>query len=416
MQDSVAFHRLIAAAPDDDAPRLVYADWLEERGDPRGTFVRVQCALARLPADHPRRRELEQVEDSLFQSHGAAWAHGVAGRVSGFKFHRGFVDEITLRADAFLEHAPLLLRLGTIRTVHLLNAAGHVGGLARSPYLARIRALDLCANHLCDDAARLLARSPAIRGLASLDLSFNSLSSVGVQALAAAKSWPRLETLDLRGNDRIDDRAAGPLARAVMPALTTLDVRDCQLGPAGVWALIRGKALPKLTELRFAGNQLGDSGARALAASPRLPVLLATSKSLDLSHTGLGPAGLRTLVADDRLAVVRTLRLEGNRLGDSGAAALAAAKLPQLRELHLAGNDITDDGAAALAGSPLLGRLRWLGLRDNALTAAADVILRESPYWHWRTVIETEDNRPPWAGRGDAPFPLVPGDEENEGG
>src|SRR4029078_6739128 len=86
-----AFPRRAPGGPDDDAPRLVYADWLEERGDPRGTFVRVQCALARLPADHPRRRELEQVEDSLFQSHGAAWAHGVAGRVSGFKFHRGFV-------------------------------------------------------------------------------------------------------------------------------------------------------------------------------------------------------------------------------------------------------------------------------------------------------------------------------------
>ena len=98
--------------------------------------------------------------------------------------------------------------------------------------------------------------------------------------------------------------------------------------------------------------------------------------------------------------------------GDAGAAALAAAKLPLLRELHLAGNEITDDGAAALAGSPLLGRLRWLGLRDNALTPGADVILRDSPYWHWRTVIETEDNRPPWAGRGDPPIPLEPGDDE----
>lgn len=412
MQDSAAFHRLIAAAPDDDAPRLVYADWLEERGDPRGTFVRVQCALARLPADHPRRRELEQVEDELFQTHGAAWAHGVAARVSGYKFRRGFIDEITLRADAFLEHAPVLLRPGTIRTVHLLNAAGHVGGLARSPHLARVRALDLCGNRLLDDAVQLLARSPAVRGLTSLDLSFNSLTSVGVRALAAAKSWPRLQTLDLRGNDRIEDRGAAALARAVMPALTTLDLRDCQLGPAGVWALIRGKALPKLADFRFAGNAVGDSGARALAASPRLAALLAGSGTLDLSHTGLNPAGLRTLLGDDRLAVVRTLRLDGNQLGDTGAAALAAAKLPQLRELYLAGNNITDDGAAALAGSPLLGRLHWLGLRDNALTAAADVILRESPYWNWRTVIETEDNRPPAPERPEGRLPFTWPDEE----
>src|SRR5262249_7610438 len=32
----------------------VYADWLEERGDPRGEFIRVQCQLARLQQDNPR--------------------------------------------------------------------------------------------------------------------------------------------------------------------------------------------------------------------------------------------------------------------------------------------------------------------------------------------------------------------------
>ena len=33
--------------PDDDDPRLVYADWLDEQGDPRGEFIRVQCELHR---------------------------------------------------------------------------------------------------------------------------------------------------------------------------------------------------------------------------------------------------------------------------------------------------------------------------------------------------------------------------------
>ncbi|MBA3541481.1 MAG: TIGR02996 domain-containing protein [Deltaproteobacteria bacterium] len=40
----------VAEAPDDDAPRLVYADWLMERGDPRGELVALQCALARADA------------------------------------------------------------------------------------------------------------------------------------------------------------------------------------------------------------------------------------------------------------------------------------------------------------------------------------------------------------------------------
>ena len=44
---SVTEEELLAAvfaAPDDDAPRRVYADWLLERGDPRGEFIQLQCA------------------------------------------------------------------------------------------------------------------------------------------------------------------------------------------------------------------------------------------------------------------------------------------------------------------------------------------------------------------------------------
>jgi uncharacterized protein (TIGR02996 family) len=40
-------------SPEDDAPRLVYADWLEDRGDPdslaRAEFIRVQIELAHDP-------------------------------------------------------------------------------------------------------------------------------------------------------------------------------------------------------------------------------------------------------------------------------------------------------------------------------------------------------------------------------
>ena len=43
-----AFLQAIVEAPDDDTPRLIYADWLEERGDPRGEFIRLQCRLDRL--------------------------------------------------------------------------------------------------------------------------------------------------------------------------------------------------------------------------------------------------------------------------------------------------------------------------------------------------------------------------------
>jgi uncharacterized protein (TIGR02996 family) len=45
--DEAALHRAVLADPADEAPRLVYADWLEERGDPRGEYLRVDLDLAR---------------------------------------------------------------------------------------------------------------------------------------------------------------------------------------------------------------------------------------------------------------------------------------------------------------------------------------------------------------------------------
>src|SRR5262249_60458262 len=74
MTHEEAFLRAIRDSRDDDAPRLAYADWLEERGDPRGEFIRVQCELARISADDPRRPALGARERGVLAEHGAAWA------------------------------------------------------------------------------------------------------------------------------------------------------------------------------------------------------------------------------------------------------------------------------------------------------------------------------------------------------
>jgi uncharacterized protein (TIGR02996 family) len=43
-----AFQQVILENPDDDTPRLVYADWLQGYGGPeRGEFIRVRVAVRR---------------------------------------------------------------------------------------------------------------------------------------------------------------------------------------------------------------------------------------------------------------------------------------------------------------------------------------------------------------------------------
>lgn len=61
MNDEDAFLAAIKSAPNDDLPRLVYADWLDEQGRPGGEFLRVDCDIARLdPAEF---EQWELVED-----------------------------------------------------------------------------------------------------------------------------------------------------------------------------------------------------------------------------------------------------------------------------------------------------------------------------------------------------------------
>ena len=49
--EEAALLRAVLGRPDDDVPRLVLADWLDEHGQPeRAEFVRVQCEANRNPA------------------------------------------------------------------------------------------------------------------------------------------------------------------------------------------------------------------------------------------------------------------------------------------------------------------------------------------------------------------------------
>lgn len=55
MSDDQDFLRAVLASPQDNSLRLVYADWLEERGDPRAMFLRLEVARHETdPSARPR--------------------------------------------------------------------------------------------------------------------------------------------------------------------------------------------------------------------------------------------------------------------------------------------------------------------------------------------------------------------------
>ncbi len=71
MDEDNAFLLAVQAAPDDAHVRLVYADWLDERGDPRAEFPRCQVARDRLPPADPACAPLLEREARLRQAHPA---------------------------------------------------------------------------------------------------------------------------------------------------------------------------------------------------------------------------------------------------------------------------------------------------------------------------------------------------------
>src|SRR4051794_36015166 len=118
-----AFLEPILARYADDGPRLVFADFLDESADPadaaRGELVRLQCALARLSADDPRRRDLVAREAELLQEYSATWGAHLAGLAIGWEFRRGLLDAVSIDAANFLARGDELFRRAPVRRVRL---------------------------------------------------------------------------------------------------------------------------------------------------------------------------------------------------------------------------------------------------------------------------------------------------------
>lgn len=82
--------RAIHDHPADDAPRRVYADWLLERGDPRGELIHLQCELAMRSTSDPRRQAMRQREHELLRAHAVDWGPFRDPRIA-WSFERGLL-------------------------------------------------------------------------------------------------------------------------------------------------------------------------------------------------------------------------------------------------------------------------------------------------------------------------------------
>jgi uncharacterized protein (TIGR02996 family) len=390
-----AFFDRIRDEPAEDGPRLIYADWLEENGQPeRAEFIRLQVALDKLPEDDPRRTDLRERERVLREANETRWAADLAPLVSGCEFRRGVIDSVSVDTNQFLTAGAAIFDVAPVRKVRFIDVGDRLAKLVQSPLLRNVRELDLSGNDTLENRGPiLLGRSKQLVRLEALDLSFTELGDKGLQALANSPVFAALRSLYISGNGQ-----AGGTARLGVPGLralansphlselSQLDVSGNYLSDTALRSLFEGPSARRLTRLALHGNRLGEAGTAALAASLVFTKMAELDGVIDLRRVEMGPAGTRVLAESPALKTVESLDLEGNFMGDAGLAALAASPhLKQLRVLSLRENRISDDGVRALARSPIMVTLRVVDLTGNVITQdSADRLSDASVEHHWR--------------------------------
>lgn len=340
----------IRASPEDDAPWLACAAWLENHGDaPRAEFLRLSVESDQVPPLSPRQQALNRRSRELQRDHGKTWAVDLPS-LDGITWSlgRGLFEHATFNSyTAFQKHHETVFRRPVFSiSFNTLRAPAR---LFASPTLAHVRALKLHNCPLDEDAVLQLLACPHLSGLASLSLAGSSVGNTALRALAATSSMANLRSLTIHG-----------------------DTRGGRLDPASWDALGRSPYVTRLKTLDLAGARMGEDGARALFASPNLAEL----RRLNLGNCAIGARGLDGLGDGERLRSLERLHVNSNHLGDEGVGYLAAARrMDRLRVLSLDSNLIGNEGLRRLADARHLRGLLSLDLGHNAISGPGLIAL-----------------------------------------
>ncbi len=260
-----ALLRAVLADPEDDAPRLIYADWLDEHGQSaRAEFIRVQVALARLAEDDPGRTDLSRRERALLAAHRTAWAAPLDGAALSWTFRRGFIEEVALAAANFLRRGDRLFAVAPVRGVRLYHVGTRVPELAACPHLSAVACLDLDGEPVHPSHLGVLLASPHLTRLTALSLASSGLARAAVEALARSAVLGSLRRLDLAGNPLHNEGAARLAACPRLSGLRHLGLHWCGVGNRGAQALASSAYLAGLASLDLRNNPVGDQGRPAL--------------------------------------------------------------------------------------------------------------------------------------------------------
>jgi uncharacterized protein (TIGR02996 family) len=324
----------IRAHPDDDAPRLAFADWLDQQGESDfARLIRLELERDRLPRTEPRRRELNEQALALWRKMPADCRP--AGVTTLMK--RGlpwYIDSGVLALRDAID------RLGPYAPQPFVFLSGN-----RQPHNEAEAELAQGGPDRIGVALRELFGSRWVREWFELQLDSIRLTEERIRWMTGPGNLTGLEVLSVK--DGADDDAVRALCQADLPRLHTLAIQEVRRGAGGepsllttatVLALLDSPLLARLEGLILFGYWLEDDGLLALAESSRVAGL----KSLFVWPQTNSSAGVRALLKSPHLAGLTRLDLSGSALDPEMVALLKRPDLlPNLRRLIIAFNDVS---------------------------------------------------------------------------
>ncbi len=224
-----AFLRMIVANPADDVARLVYADWLDEQGEPRAEFIRIQIALASGDLQTTERTQLTERATALYWKHHRYWNGQVyrqwidtplaanlarKGGLRGWRYRRGFPEVLDVSAEFFASHAELFLAAAPFQEVILRNLPQRL------------------LTYFVDNEARLKLVEklvlPNVHFLPNIPAGLVDRIRIGVRAQQTIAEY-RADPLNRRGQ---------VFAEQLIPAITTPDT-NAEAAPRSVGQILR---------------------------------------------------------------------------------------------------------------------------------------------------------------------------------
>ncbi len=265
MNDEDSLLAAITAHPEEDTPRLAFADWLDEHDRPvRAEFVRAQIALkANGNLSTEERQKLAHRQQFLLEKYRRDLVGPLGADLISYEvlFDRGFVSELRVTALLFIQRAEEFGELRPIPRVCIRNlnraaitrfirpelacvtsiavrdpGPNVVPALTACPYLSRLESLDWTVHGpgdgLGDPGLVAIAFSDNVPQLTDLDAANNEISDLGVERLVASPLWRRLKRLNLSRN-QLTRESAERLANAPGNQIEYLGLHGVHVGAIG---------------------------------------------------------------------------------------------------------------------------------------------------------------------------------------